>query len=74
VGDKGFLFGDNAKELETKRIRYILPLKGIASSIDYSPLKQAGRKQFDGHFLFENRIIWHYERVLDWKKDSYIPG
>ena len=68
VGDKGFYSADNAKELETKRIRYILPLKRNSQFIDYSPLKQAGRKQFDGHFLFENRVIWHYERVLDGKR------
>ncbi len=68
VGDKGFYSADNAKELETKKIRYILPLKRNSQFIDYSPLKQAGRKQFDGHFLFENRVIWHYERVLDGKR------
>jgi transposase len=68
VGDKGFYSADNAKELETKRIRYILPLKRNSQFIDYSPLKQAGRQHFDGHFLFENRVIWHYERVLDGKR------
>jgi transposase len=68
VGDKGFYSADNAKELETKRIRYILPLKRNSQFIDYSPLKQAGRKQFDSHFLFENRVIWHYERVIDGKR------
>ncbi len=68
VGDKGFYSTDNAKELETKRIRYILPLKRNSQLIDYSPLKQGGRKQFDGHFLFENRVIWHYERMIDGKR------
>ena len=68
VGDKGFYSADNVKELETKKIRYVLPLKRNSQFIDYSPLKQAGRKQFDGHFLFENRVIWHYERVLDGKR------
>ncbi|VVB52585.1 Uncharacterised protein [uncultured archaeon] len=29
---------------------------------------QAGKKQFDGHFLFENRVIWHYERVMNGKR------
>jgi len=68
VGDKGFYSSNNAKELETKGIRYILPLKRNSQFIDYSPLKQAGRKQFDGHFLFENRVILHYERVLEGKR------
>ncbi|MDL5502482.1 MAG: transposase, partial [Candidatus Methanoperedens sp.] len=53
VGDRGLYSADNVNELETKKIRYILPLKRNSQFIDYSPLKQAGRKQFDSHFLFE---------------------
>ncbi len=65
VGDKGFYSADNIKELDAKKIRYILPLKRNSQLIDYSPLMQAGKKHFDGHFLFENRVIWHYEHVAD---------
>ncbi len=36
----------------------ILPLKRNSHLIDYSHLMQAGKKHFDGHFLFENRVIW----------------
>ncbi|MEW6003583.1 MAG: transposase [Nitrospirota bacterium] len=68
VGDKGFYSADNVKELETKKIRYILPLKRNSQFIDYSPLMQAGKKQFGGHFLFENRVIWYYEHAVDGKK------
>lgn len=68
IGDKGFYSSGNIKELDTKKIRYILPLKRNSQFIDYSPLMQAGKKQFDGHFLFENRVVWHYERVMDGKR------
>lgn len=68
VGDKGFYSSDNIKELDTKKIRYILPLRRNSQLIDYGPLMQAGKKQFDGHFLFENRVIWHYEHATDGKR------
>lgn len=68
VGDKGFYSSDNIKELDTKKIRYILPLRRNSQLIDYAPLMQAGKKQFDGHFLFENRVIWNYEHVIAGKR------
>lgn len=68
VGDKGFYSADNIKELDTKKIRYIMPLKRNSHLIDYSNLMQSGKKHFDGHFLFENRVIWHYEHVSEGKK------
>jgi transposase len=68
VGDKGFYSDDNIKELGLKKIRYILPLKRNSLLIDYSPMKQAGKKQFYGHFLFENRVIWYYEHQIDDKR------
>ncbi len=68
VGDKGFYSADNVKELDLKKIRYVLPLRRNSQLIDYSPIKQAGKKQFDGHFLFENRVIWHYEHQIDEKR------
>lgn len=68
VGDKGFYSADNIKELDMKKIRYILPLKRNSQFIDYSPLMQAGKRQFGGHFLFENRVIWYYEYAVDGNK------
>src|SRR5574341_1547667 len=67
IGDKGFFSDDNVKFLETEKLDYILPLKRNSSLIDYSPIQSGDRKSFDGHFLFEKRVIWYYER----KKDDY---
>ncbi len=68
VGDKGFYSSDNTDECDDSKIRYVFPLKRNSQLIDYSPLKQAGKKEFDGHFLFENRVIWHYEHTIDGKR------
>jgi transposase len=68
VGDKGFYSSDNTDECDDSNIRYVFPLKRNSQLIDYSPLKQAGKKEFDGYFLFENRVIWHYERTIDSKR------
>ncbi len=62
IGDKGFFSDDNIKFLETEELDYILPLKRNSSLIDYSPIQSGDKKSFDGHFLFEKRVIWYYER------------
>lgn len=69
VSDKGFYSMDNINEIYTNNnINYILPLKRNSQLIDYSQLKQAGMSGFDGHFLFENRVIWYYEHIIDEKR------
>lgn len=65
IGDKGFFSDDNVKFLETEELDYILPLRRNSSLIDYSPIQSGDRKSFDGHFLFEKRVIWYYERKKD---------
>jgi len=62
IGDKGFFSDDNIKFLDTEELDYILPLKRNSSLIDYSPIQSGDKKSFDGHFLFEKRVIWYYER------------
>lgn len=62
IGDKGFYSIDNVKELEGDQVKYIFPIKRNSSLIDYNPLQQAGKRELEGHFLFEKRLIWHYER------------
>ncbi|MDG7051700.1 MAG: transposase [Nitrososphaerota archaeon] len=44
----------------SSNIRYILPLRRNSALIDYSVIKGGDRSKFTGHFLFENRVIWHY--------------
>ena len=66
VGDKGFYSVRNAKELDNiEGMNYILPVKRNSKMIDYDPIKQAGKLKFDGHFLYENRVIWYYERKVE---------
>jgi transposase len=64
IGDKGFYSEDNVKFLDTEELdlNYILPLKRNSLLIDYSPIQSGDKKSFDGHFLFEKRVIWYYER------------
>ena len=68
VSDKGFYSLDNINEIFGNDINYILPLKRNSQFIDYSQLKHAGKNGFDGHFIFENRIIWYYEHIFDEKR------
>ncbi len=68
VSDKGFYSSDNTDELDVGKKQYVFPLRRNSQLIDYSPLKQAGKKGFGGHFLFENRIIWHYEHSIDGRR------
>jgi len=59
IGDKGFYSEDNLKALK-KKLSYILPLKRNSSLIDYNIMKKGDRRAFDGCFLFEKRLVWHY--------------
>lgn len=69
VSDKGFYSLDNINEMyDDGKINYILPLKRNSQLIDYSQLKQAGKNGFDGYFLFEKRVIWYYEHIIDEKR------
>jgi hypothetical protein len=69
VSDKGFYSLDNINEIyDDGKINYILPLKRNSQFIDYSQLKYAGKSGFDGYFLFEKRVIWFYEHIIDEKR------
>jgi transposase len=68
IGDKGFYSENNTKQLDIGHRKYIFPLKRNSSLIDYSPIGEAGKKGFEGHFLFEKRVIWYYERKENSKR------
>lgn len=68
IGDKGFYSENNTKELDIGHRKYIFPLKRNSSLIDYSPIGKEGKKGFEGHFLFEKRVIWYYERKENSKR------
>jgi len=62
IGDKGFYSQLNEQELQKENIHYILPLRRNNSQIDYTPVIQHDRKNYDGYFLYEKRVIWYYRR------------
>lgn len=68
IGDKGFYSENNTKELDIGHRKYIFPLKRNNLLIDYSPMSESGKKGFEGHFLFEKRVIWYYERKENSKR------
>lgn len=62
VGDKAFYSESNVISIRSFVSRYILPLRRNLTMIDYSPTKSNTKKSFDGHFFFEERVIWYKEK------------
>jgi transposase len=64
IGDKGFYSGPNVESLEDKEtnIEYIFPLKRNSTSISYAPIRSGDKKNFDGYFQFDERVIWYREQ------------
>ncbi|TAG51362.1 MAG: hypothetical protein EAZ27_13675 [Cytophagales bacterium] len=64
IGDKGFYSAENLKNLENEDLDYILPLRRSHSLCDYEVIIKGNKKDFDGFFVFEERIIWYklYEK------------
>ena len=62
IGDKGFYSGPNVKFLEKNRLGYVLPIKRNNLLIEYEPLTTGDKKDLDGYFLFEKRVVWFKER------------
>ena len=67
VADKGFGSEANFKMLEDNGLKYIIPLKRNNSAIQKEKLKTGNKADFDGHFRFNNRVIWYYSYFLDGK-------
>ncbi len=68
ICDKGFYSEENIRFLEDNNLRFIMPLKRNSSLIDYSPLISGRRRDFGGYFLFEKRVIWYSEKVVEGKR------
>lgn len=64
IGDKGLASMTNINFFEEKRLEYILPLKRNNALIDYRPIKSGDKRDLDGYFVFEKRVIWYYEKKL----------
>ena len=67
VADKGFGSEANFKMLEDNGLKYIVPLKRNNSAIQREKLKTGNKADFDGHFRFNNRVVWYYSYFLDGK-------
>lgn len=67
IADKGFGSEANFKMLEENDLKYIVPLKRNSSSIQRDKLKTGNKADFDGHFRYNNRVIWYYSYILDEK-------
>jgi len=72
IGDKGFYSQSNEEELLSEGLHYILPLRRNSTLIDYDIVKQNTKKQFDGYFLYEDRIIWHYRKSINENSDVIV--
>jgi hypothetical protein len=68
IGDKAFYSKRNILFLEGRALQYILPLKRDSRLIDYTAPSSADRRAYDGQFLFEGRVIWHHEHVVEGRR------
>ena len=65
IADKGFGSKANFDMLEREGIRYIVPLRRNNGAFDRDKLKTGDKSSFDGHFMFQKRVVWYYEYTLD---------
>ena len=65
IADKGFGSESNFQMLEENDLKYIVPLRRNNGMIDRTKLKTGNRSSFDGHFLFQNRVIWYYSYIYN---------
>lgn len=68
IADKGFGSKDNFDMLEEQKLKYIVPLKRNNSMINREKLKTGNKSDFDGYFLYKERVIWYYSYKIEDKK------
>lgn len=68
IADKGFGSESNFQMLEENDLQYIVPLKRNNSLIQREKLTTGSKADFDGHFMFHDRVIWYYSYILDGKQ------
>jgi transposase len=68
IGDKGIYSVKNVAFFESSGLEYILPLKRNSGMISYSATRSGDRRSFDGHFAFDERVIWYKEKKLAGKR------
>ena len=65
IADKGFGSKANFEMLESNQLKYIVPLRRNNGCFDRAKLKTGDKDSFDGHFIFQKRVIWYYEYTKD---------
>lgn len=65
IADKGFGSNDNFSMLEEHDLKYIVPLRRNNSMINREKLKTGNRGDFDGYFLYKERVIWYYSYEIE---------
>lgn len=65
IADKGFGSKDNFAMLEEHQLKYIVPLRRNNSMINREKLKTGNKNNFDGYFLFKERVIWYYSYQIE---------
>jgi transposase len=68
IGDKGFYSKENINMMEKEDLQYIIPLYRNNSLIDFKPLNGENYKKKLDCFLYQKRIIWHYQYEKENKK------
>ena len=68
IADKGFGSKENFDYLEESGLNFIIPLRRNNGYCDRNKLKTGNRADFDGHFIFNERVIWYYEYTIDGKR------
>lgn len=65
IADKGFGSHSNFELMDEHDLKYIVPLRRNNGLIDRTKLKSGNRSDFDGHFIFKERVIWYYSYKVD---------
>ena len=60
VCDKGFVKAKDQAKLEEMGLPYIAPLRRNSSEYERAPLEKPGLTGFQGRFMYNGRIVWHY--------------
>ncbi len=65
VCDKGFAKKSDQEAMEAAGIDYLMPLRRNNRECPRTPLEQPGLTGFQGRFLHNGRIVWHWEQPAE---------
>jgi transposase len=68
IADKGFYSESNVEQMRSESIRFIIPLKRNNILICYDNLKDYALNNLCDYFIFEKRVIWYTQILVDTEK------